>query len=386
MPHKFSPFEKNSSVSFEKFFQPAIDAMTGMQPLLARGDRPLQMGFEDHLKALVFYHLEDHTSAQHLLQVLQEDNFARNNIAPQGGIKKSSFSEATNSRGLDQFLHVFNSLQPMASKMTANSCPELGRLTAIDGSLIDATLTMYWADYRKGCKKAKAHVGFDINNSIPRKIFLTDGKGGERPFVSRIISEGETGVMDRGYQCHQQFDAWQDDNKYFICRIKAGTQKTIVKANEIDPEGIVFFDAVALLGTPGANETRNTLRLVGYEINRVKYWIATNRHDLSAEQIAMAYKLRWDIENFFAWWKRHLRVYHLIARSWHGLLVQLLCGLITYLLLAIYCHSEHGEKVSIKRLRQLRIQIQNELRSINHAAQFKCGERERGINLAKAKT
>jgi len=37
--------------------------------------------------------------------------------------------------------------------------------------------------------------------------------------------------------------------------------------------------------------------------------------------------------------------------------------LITYLLLAIYCHEQHNEKVSIKRVRQLRIQIQNELRS-----------------------
>ncbi|MBW2569676.1 MAG: hypothetical protein JRE47_09985 [Deltaproteobacteria bacterium] len=43
-------------------------------------------------------------------------------------------------------------------------------------------------------------------------------------------------------------------------------------------------------------------------------------------------------------------------------MVQILGGLITYLLLAIYCHKNHGEPVSIKRVRQLRIQIQNELR------------------------
>jgi len=43
-------------------------------------------------------------------------------------------------------------------------------------------------------------------------------------------------------------------------------------------------------------------------------------------------------------------------------MVQILGGLITYLLLAIYCYENHGERVSIKRVRQLRIQIQNELR------------------------
>jgi len=44
-------------------------------------------------------------------------------------------------------------------------------------------------------------------------------------------------------------------------------------------------------------------------------------------------------------------------------MVQMLSGLITYLLLAIYCHEKHNEKVSIKRVRELRIQIHNELRA-----------------------
>ena len=41
-------------------------------------------------------------------------------------------------------------------------------------------------------------------------------------------------------------------------------------------------------------------------------------------------------------------------------MVQILSGLITYLLLAIYCQEQHGEPVSIRRVRQLRNQIRNE--------------------------
>jgi len=37
-------------------------------------------------------------------------------------------------------------------------------------------------------------------------------------------------------------------------------------------------------------------------------------------------------------------------------------GLITYPLLAIYCHEQHGGPVSIPRVRQLRYQILNESR------------------------
>ncbi|AMV72828.1 transposase of ISGsu1, IS4 family [Desulfuromonas sp. DDH964] len=100
--------------------------------------------------------------------------------------------------------------------------------------------------------------------------------------------------------------------------------------------------------------------MVGYRADGKTYWVATDRFDLSAEQIALIYKLRWTIESFFGWWKRHLKVYHLIARSPYGLLMQILSGLITYLLLAMYCHEEHGERVSIRRVREFRNKIRNE--------------------------
>jgi hypothetical protein len=344
-------------------------ALKKSTPLTARGNRDLQMTLEDQLNALVLFHLEEHASAQHLLQVLKEDDFARKHIAPQKGIEKSSFSEVINTRGLKQFVEVFEALVVEAHAVLPKEYKNLGDLILIDGSLIDATLSMYWADYRDGSKKAKAHLGFDLNHSIPRKIFLTDGKGDERPFVSQIISPGQTSVLDRYYQCHKNFDQWQEERKHFICRIRANTNKKVIQNNEIEPDSIVFYDAIVLLGTPRVNQTEKELRLVGYKVDNVNYWVATDRYDLTAEQIALAYKLRWNIESFFAWWKRHLKVYHLIARSKHGLMVQILGGLITYILLAIYCHNEFGEKVSIKRVRELRIKIRNETRDMEQACQ-----------------
>jgi hypothetical protein len=365
MPYTLDRQNKADVPSFRKLYLPVNRAMLGMTPLESRGDRPLKMTFEDQLKALIFFHLEEHTSAQHLLQVLEEDDFARDVIAPEEGIKKSSFAEAINSRGLEQLAHIYQNLQTQAVDVLPKEHDELGDLIGIDGSLIDACLSMHWADYRKGSKKAKVHLGFDLNHSIPRKIFLSDGNGAERPFVSMILSPGQTGVMDRGYQAHDRFDQWQEEGKHFVCRIKASTRKKRIKDNEINPDSNIFYDAIVLLGTPGVNQTKKPLRLVGYTVDGTKYWIATSRYDLTAEQIAFIFKLRWDIEKFFAWWKRHLRVYHLIARSEYGLMVQILSGLITYLLLAIYCREQHNEKVSIKRVRELRIKIQNETRIAN---------------------
>ncbi len=228
MPYVLKQLNSANAPPFCQVYQPIQKAMFGMPPLEARGHRPLKMTFEDQLKALIFFHLEEHTSAQHLLQVLQEDDFARNHIAPEEGIKKSSFGEAINSRGLEQLSYIYQNLQTQAVGVLPKEYDNLGDLIGIDGSLVDACLSMRWADYRKGAKKAKVHLGFDINHGIPRKVFLTDGKGPERPFVNMILSPGQTGVLDRGYQAHDLFDRWQEDNKHFVCRIKASTKKTCI--------------------------------------------------------------------------------------------------------------------------------------------------------------
>ena len=77
--------------------------------------------------------------------------------------------------------------------------------------------------------------------------------------------------------------------------------------NVVQPDGIAFYDAVVLLGKQGIIPTERELRLIGYRVSNVNYWIATDRYNLTA------YKLRWNIEFFFGWWKRHLKAYHLIS-------------------------------------------------------------------------
>ena len=344
----------------KQLLKPLKNILTKVPPLRSRSNKPLAMNTEELINILTYYHLQEFTSGTELIQALQEDDYARQFVAPAGGIKHSTFFDTVNDRGVEQLLTVFTELQKQATGALPSQHSELGDLVAIDGSLIDSVLSMHWAEYRTNSQKAKLHLGFDLNHGIPRKLFLTEGIGAERPFVSRIIEPGQTGVLDRGYQAHHLFDQWQLDGCHFVCRIKEATHKEIIEQFPVKENSHVFFDAMVLLGTPDVNQTKKPIHLVGYNIEGKSYWVATDRFDLLAEQVALVYKLRWDIESFFAWWKRHLKVYHLFARSKNGLMVQILSGLITYLLLAIYCQEQHGEPVSIRRVRQLRNQIRNE--------------------------
>lgn len=352
--------------SYQELWQPVENFIHNIPPLLSRGHRPLQMTFEQQLKSLILFHLEEYDSARHLLQVLKEDDFAHSFIAPPKGIERSSFGEALNTRGLEQLIFVYEKLQAQATATLPEAHSHLGNLVAIDGTLIDAVLSMTWADYASTTKKAKIHLSFDINRGIPGKVCLTDGKGDERPLVPQLLAPGQTGVMDRNYQCYRNFDLWQEAGLQFVCRIKAGTIKTCLEIYAVPEAGPVFYDALVRLGAPRANQTQRPVRVVGYRVDGKEYWLATSRFDLPAADIALIYKLRWEIEKFFGWWKQHLNVYPLIARSAYGFMVQVLGGLITYLLLAIYCHKHFQERVSIKRVRELRINIQNEARILDN--------------------
>jgi hypothetical protein len=97
---------------------------------------------------------------------------------------------------------------------------------------------------------------------------------------------------------------------------------------ETKPGGVVFYDALCFLGTPGVNQTGKEVPVIAYRVGPKTYRIATNRYDPTAEQVATIYKLRWEIEVFFSRWKRLLKGYHLIAPSAYRLAILRRNGLI----------------------------------------------------------
>jgi len=348
------------SPTFSMLTAPLEAILAEVPPLESSGNHPITYTFDYQLRNLIYYHTEDFTSAQALLEEIQdEDSFAYHNLVPEAGLGESTFYEANASRGLLQMLQVFDRLSGKVVKCLGVSHAQLGDLVAIDGSLIDATLSMTWADYCDTKNKAKVHLGFDLNRGIPRKLYLTEGKGAERPFVSRILESGQTGVVDRGYQDHTRFDEWIGEKKHFVARLKNNTKWEVLENLPFNKHGKIFFFAKVQLGDEN-HRMQNPVYLVGFRVRKKTFWVATDRADLIPEEIAFIYSLRWEIEKLFSWWKNHLKVYHLISRNPHGMLLQLLAGLITYLLLTLYCYQLYGEKISIKRLRELRRRMRRE--------------------------
>ena len=65
------------------------------------------------------------------------------------------------------------------------------------------------------------------------------------------------------------------------------------------------------------------------------FYIATNRFDLTGEEIAEIYRLRWQIELFFKWIKQHLKIKKFYGTSFNAVLNQIYTALILFCLLKL---------------------------------------------------
>ena len=158
------------SPTFSQLIGPLEAVLPTITPLESGCNKPLSFTFDVQVKSLVYYHTTACTSGQDLLQAMQEDAFVRHTLVPEDGLGESTFYEANAHRGMVQMLEVLARLSKKVSTRLRLAHPELGELVAIDGSLLEASLSMRWADYSDTQHKAKVHVGFDLNRGIPRKL------------------------------------------------------------------------------------------------------------------------------------------------------------------------------------------------------------------------
>ena len=87
--------------SQRQLLKPLKNILLKVPPLRSRSNKPLAMNTEELLNILTYYHLQEFSSGSELIQALQEDDYARNFVAPAGGIKHSTFFDTVNDRGVE---------------------------------------------------------------------------------------------------------------------------------------------------------------------------------------------------------------------------------------------------------------------------------------------
>lgn len=234
-----------------------------------------------------------------------------------------------------------------AKQLNPKDAEALRGLTAGDGSLIHALPRMTWALWLDDeHRAAKMHLQYDILRHLPSDAMMTSGNGSERDAFRQMLQPDRLYVLDRGYLSYQLFRDIVKAGSSFVARVKSNTAFTIAQelplSKEATDAGVVRDVIVDRLGSSHhKDEIEHPIRLVVVEAIKPDgtvdtLWLATDRLELSADLVALAYRYRWSIELFFRWFKCILGCRHLISESESGVAIQCYAALIASLLIVLY--------------------------------------------------
>jgi hypothetical protein len=220
-------------------------------------------------------------------------------------------------------------------------------LTAVDGSVLPALAKMAWALWMDDQHRAaKLHLHFDVFKGVPCEATVTPAACSEPEQLRATLQPGRLYVMDRGYAGYQLFRAILDAGSSFIGRVKDNTAFTVAEERPVPAEaaaaGVLRDVVVAKLGTEHhADYLKRPVRLIIVQITKAdgtrdELWLVTDRLDLGAELVAIAYRYRWTVELFFRWFKCILGCRHLLSTSQNGVEIQVYLALIASLLITLW--------------------------------------------------
>jgi hypothetical protein len=216
-------------------------------------------------------------------------------------------------------------------------------LYALDSTTIDLCLSLFpWAKFRTAKGAIKLHTLFNVRSQIPELIRLTDGKTNDIPPAHEIdfgnFPKGAIFVFDRGYNDYSLLRKIKDAGHHFVIRMKKNTHIFRILGHEraVHGKGVLADETVAFALEEAQESYPDNLRLVTYhdDEHNETYQFLTDEFRLSAVNIALVYKNRWQIELFFKWIKQHLQIKTFLGTSKNAVLTQIWIAMIYYLLLA----------------------------------------------------
>jgi len=228
-------------------------------------------------------------------------------------------------------------------------------ITLMDGTVLAALPQMAWASFQGDHNALKAHVQFELIKGVPVDATITDANASEKDVLEDSLQAGRLYVLDRGYAKYSLFQKIRDAGSHFVCRIMDNSVVEVVEERELterDLKAGVVRDAVVHLGCKHkAGELTEPLRIVEIECTPHRkahkngrggpeqgdtILIATDLMDLTAEQIALIFKSRWQIEIFFRFFKHVLGCRHLISHCENGIRLQMYAAIIACMLIALW--------------------------------------------------
>lgn len=295
----------------------------------------------NQLLCMLFGQLTNRDSLRDLIITLEAHSKKSYHLGLGKSVTRSNLAKANQSRNSKIFEEFASHLIRIARNKRANEDFAIkGKVYAFDSSTIDLCLSVFWwAKFRKTKGGIKIHTLFDITTQIPAFIHITPAAVNDMNAMDHLIyEEGAYYVFDRGYVDFSRLYTITQRKAFFVIRAKSSLKYRRVYSGKVDKSAGVLCDQTGLLtGFYTAKDYPEKLRRVKYYDQESKrtFVFLTNNMEITAPQVALLYKNRWQIELFFKWIKQHLKIKSFWGTSENAVRIQVYSAIIAYCLVAI---------------------------------------------------
>ena len=303
-------------------------------------------------------------------------------------VRRSSISERLSKIDSDYFKQIYQCIYRQFNDAYPDKDKKKHHLIHVDSSMVSeaSTKLLKGIDHRNGNKSVKYSMAFDGLLPCHSEVFTKAKYSSEDMALPEAIMnhvKQETHhqniyVIDRGLQSTRTMKSFTNDAVTFIVRAKENRKyvelQSLINPNQnldlgeltlITDSKVNLYTGKAVHNKKGNIHYREELVETPFRLIVAKtktedskeFWFITNEFDLSAKEIALAYRRRWDIEVFFRFIKQELNVSHLVSLNKNGIEVILYMTLIVAMLILIY---KKGNKIGYKTAkRRFKMELRN---------------------------
>ena len=295
----------------------------------------------NQLLCMVFGQISARESLRDLIIVIEAHQSKSYHLGFGKNVTRSNLSKANETRNFKIFEEFANHLIVVAQNKNNKDNFEIkGNIYAFDSSTIDLCLSVFcWAHFRKTKAGIKLHTLFDINTQIPVFIHITEANVHDVNAMDVIDYEPFAYyIFDRAYVDYERLFRITKANAYFVVRAKSNMKFKRMYSNKVEKSTGIRYDQIGKIeGFYTSKDYPEKIRKIRFfdSENKKTLVFLTNNFELSAQDIALLYKQRWQVELFFKWIKQHLKVKTFWGTSENAVRIQINVAIISYCLVSI---------------------------------------------------
>lgn len=263
---------------------------------------------------------------------------------------RSTISDANNRRSCQVYESIYFALVETYRSVLSDS--RKIKLSIKKLFIIDSTTIMLFSNIMQGVGRnpkhngkkkggVKVHMLIDAAENIASMVCITAAKVHDSTFLKILrLPEDSFVVFDKAYNNYKRFAEWTRGKIYFVTRMKSNAVYHVVETVREDSaqntQGVKKVEIIALKYNEKKQVKELLLRRITYFDEQLrKYVFITNDFQLTAEEIALIYKKRWQIELIFKKLKQNFPLKYFYGDSENAIKTQIWCTLIANLLMVV---------------------------------------------------